>query len=645
MATNQGGLISTSTVEAVKSAMQILDVTQAFITDLKKSGSSWKAKSPKTNEKTASFNVVPSKNIFKDFSSGEGGDCFKYLMSYEGMSFTEAVKWLAKYYNIPVEYQTKTELTNKDHQRAAIIRMNEFACEYFEKNLRTPQGLQALAYLELRGYTEEQIKKYRIGFALNDWSAIIKAAEARFGYEIRVGGDLVKTREFLNVCSLANVKEKFATKAQGQKRSVHYYDAFRSRIMFPWVNEKFEVIGFGGRIFGQKHNSDHPKYINSRENEVYDKSASFYGLNYAYNQIRKTRKAYISEGYTDVIASQTAEVLNTVSIGGTSFVHKHSKNLKAICDEVVVLFDGDLAGIKAIDRAIDKLVGPDIIVKCVRLPSGMDPDEFVAKKGDAAYREYLANNEEDFLEFKALQLIAKKEALSDYEYADGLRSIIQCLSRLKDPTVIYLKMDKLSKLVNIDMAILTAEMTKHLDFTEQKIKKKEEMELDPLKGDNIFVSTNPDELILRLMLTNNMRVSASGIPILDLIIEYIYSSGVELKDVRVKRVFNLVVQMRKEGKEVKRKSLSEADPEMSDYLNKITEKNFKVQELIPQGNADFNLVNRLKKKLLTWLMDFAQVEVVRLKEVAERSPSKQSQDALLRMQEALNIMEKIKVYK
>ena len=362
-------MISRNTIDEVKSRLDIVDVVSDFIS-LKRSGQNYKALSPFTNEKTASFYVVPSKGIFKDFSSGKGGDSITFVMEHEGMSYMEAIKYLAKKYGVEIKEDVNIAQDQvAQSERDSLYIVMNYAKDYFKDLLfKNEEGRSiGLSYFRERGFNDRNIEKFELGYALNEWNGLEKIA-LKSGY----------SKEALEKSGLIIKKEDEKT-----------YDRFRGRVIFPVHNLSGKIIAFGARILTKEHGlpggrQDQPKYINSPETEIYHKSNVLYGMFQAKNEIRKHGFCYLVEGYTDVISLHQAGIENVVASSGTALTEEQTKLMRRFTENVTVLFDGDAAGIKAALRGLDLVLQAGLNVRIVLLPDGEDPDSYSKKMGSTS---------------------------------------------------------------------------------------------------------------------------------------------------------------------------------------------------------------------------------------------------------------------
>jgi DNA primase len=369
--------IREDTIQEIKSQVDIVDVISDFV-NLKKSGSNYKALSPFTNEKTPSFFVSPSKEIYKCFSSGKGGDALNFIMEIEGINYVEALQYLAKKYGIEVK---ETEETDEEilvhNERESLFIVLSYARDYFVKSLwEHPEGQSVgLSYFKERGFDDSTIKKFELGYSLESWDAFYQDA-----LDQKYQEDTLE-------------KAGLIVKKEGK-----IYDRFRGRVMFPIHNLTGKPIAFGARILTGEKNQ--PKYINSPETPVYHKSQILYGIYQGRQAIRQKDNCYLVEGYTDVISLHRVGVDNVVASSGTSLTDGQIKIIKRYTNNITVLFDGDEAGIKASLRGIDMILQSGLNVRAVMFPEGEDPDSYARKIGPAGFRDYLKDHTRDFISFK-----------------------------------------------------------------------------------------------------------------------------------------------------------------------------------------------------------------------------------------------------
>lgn len=401
-------MISQNTISQVFETARVEEVIGDFV-QLKKAGSNFKGLSPFSEERTPSFMVSPVKQIWKDFSTGKGGNAITFLMEHEHFTYPEAIRYLAKKYNIEIE---ETERTDEEKEQAnakeSLYLVSEYANEYFQKVLqKTDQG-QAIgkSYFKERGFTEETIKKFQLGYSLDEWQAFTDDALGK-GYKL----------EFLEKTGLTIVKDE------------RRFDRFKGRVMFPIHSMSGRVLGFGGRILTNDKKA--AKYLNSPESDIYHKSKVLYGLFFAKKTIAKEDNCFLVEGYTDVIQFYQTGVKNVVSSSGTALTSEQIRLINRLTNNITVLFDGDAAGIRASIRGIDLILEQGMNVKVCTFPDGEDPDSFAKSNTLEELTEYLNENAKDFIQFKASLLV--KEANNDpIKKAETIRDIVNSIAKIPD---------------------------------------------------------------------------------------------------------------------------------------------------------------------------------------------------------------------
>jgi DNA primase len=438
--------ISDDSIREIKARIDIVDVIGDFVS-LKKSGSSYKALSPFTNEKTPSFFVSPAKEIYKCFSSGKGGDAISFVMEMEGISYIEALTYLAKKYGIQIETKEETdEDIQRQNERDSLYIITNFANKYFINALwETREGQSiGLTYFKERGFTDDIIRKFELGYSLDQWDAFYKEAIEKKYEEsiIEKAGMIIKKDQKI-------------------------YDRFRNRVIFPIHNLTGKPIAFGARILTNEKNK--PKYVNSPETLIYHKSEILYGLYQARQAIRMEENCYLVEGYTDVIGLHLAGVENVVSSSGTSLTEGQIRLIKRYTDNITILFDGDEAGIRASIRGIDMILSSGLNVRTVIFPDGEDPDSYARKIGPAEFKGYLETNVNDFISFKA-ELFARDALKDPIKKAQTIKDIVQSISKIPDPVLRSIYIKETSGKLRIDESVLISELNKILISERNKVK-------------------------------------------------------------------------------------------------------------------------------------------------------------------------------
>ncbi|NJN42442.1 MAG: DNA primase [Flammeovirgaceae bacterium] len=445
-------MIPHETIEEVKSRIDIVDVISDFVS-LKKAGQNYKALSPFTNEKTPSFFVVPSKGIFKDFSSGKGGDAISFLIEHEGMTYTEAIRFLAKKYGVEIQEEKYSDAQQAEaSERESMFILMNFAKNYYQDILNHNDEGQSigLSYFKERGFTKKTIEKFELGYALDEWEAFQTEA-------IKKGHN----KDLLTKTGLVVSKEDGST-----------YDRFRGRVIFPVHSLAGKIVAFGARILGKEKDGkkSQPKYINSPETDIYHKSQVLYGLYQGKNSIRQEDECFLVEGYTDVISLHQSDVENVVSSSGTALTEDQIKLIRRFSENVTVLFDGDEAGVKAALRGIDLILKGGLNVRVVLFPDGEDPDSYSTKLGTSEFKKYISEHKQDFISFKA-DLYAREAAGDPIRKAESIKEIVSSIALIPDPVKRSVYTQETSQLLKISEAVLLTELNKILIQTRRKKEK------------------------------------------------------------------------------------------------------------------------------------------------------------------------------
>ncbi|HIE45593.1 MAG TPA: DNA primase [Flavobacteriaceae bacterium] len=427
-------MINRTTIDQVFEAARVEEVIGEFV-HLKKAGANFKGLSPFVDEKSPSFMVSPVKQIWKDFSTGKGGNVISFLMEHSHYTYPEAIRYLAKKYNIEIE---ETEQTDEQKQqqsaRESMYLVSEYARDYFHKILlENPKGKAiGYSYFKERGFTDEIIKKYELGYALDDWTAFTDEA-LKNKYSI----------EFLEKTGLTIVKE---TKK---------FDRFKGRVLFPIHSMSGRVLGFGGRIL--KTDKKAAKYLNSPESEIYHKSKILYGIYHAKQTIAKEDNCYLVEGYTDVISFDQSGIHNTVASSGTALTADQIRLVSRLTNNITVLFDGDAAGIRASIRGIDLILEQGMNVKVVAFPDGEDPDSFAKSVSTEELKAYLKDNSQDFIQFK-VSLLLKDAANDPVKKAGLIREIVQSIAKIPSAIQREVYVQECANIMQISEKVLFGEL-------------------------------------------------------------------------------------------------------------------------------------------------------------------------------------------
>ena len=432
--------------------MRVEEVIGDFV-QLKRAGSNYKGLSPFSNERTPSFMVSPVKQIWKDFSSGKGGNAIAFLMEHEHFTYPEAIRYLAKKYHIDIEEtQQSSEEKAQADERESLYIVSEYAQQYFQDTLFNTEAGKAIGmtYFKERGFTEETIQKFRLGFSPDEWTAFTDNALAK-GYQL----------EFLEKTGLTIVN--------GDRK----FDRFKGRVMFPIHSMSGRVLGFGGRIL--TNDKKQAKYLNSPESEIYHKSKVLYGIFFAKQAIAKADNCYLVEGYTDVIQMHQKGIENVVASSGTALTQDQIRLIHRLTPNITVLYDGDAAGLRASIRGVDLILEQGMNVKVCTFPEGDDPDSFARKTAYEDLVLYLENNATDFIRFKASLLM--QEAQNDpIKKAETIRDMVESISKIPDLIKREVYVRECATIMDISEQVLFSTLAQILkkDFYEgQKVERKQ----------------------------------------------------------------------------------------------------------------------------------------------------------------------------
>ena len=447
-------MIDRLTIERIKEAADIVDVVSEFVS-LKRSGSNYKGLCPFHNDSNPSFYVSPSRGTCHCFTCGEGGDSVGFIMKHEQMNYVEALRWLANRYGIEVK---ETELTDEQRkektEREAMFVVNNWAAEYYSDILYNDVDGRAvgLQYFRQRGFRDDIIKKFRLGFSPADKYAMPKKAKEK-GYNLEI-------MEKASLCYKDSKGEMV--------------DRFSGRAMFPWIGVSGNVVAFGGRVLDSRTKGVSQKYVNSSESPIYKKERELYGLFQAKKAIGSEDCVYMVEGYTDVISMHQCGIENVVANSGTALSKHQIHLLHRFTSNIVLLYDGDAAGIKAALRGTDMLLSEGMNVKVLLLPDGDDPDSFAKKHNADYFKQYVEEHKTDFIEFKTRVLM---EGQTDpYKRSEAINSIVKSVSVISDPIVRATYIKDCSVRLGINEQTLIVQMNDFIRANREEKRKEEERE-------------------------------------------------------------------------------------------------------------------------------------------------------------------------
>ena len=454
-------MIEDKVIQEIKDRLDIVEVVGDFVS-LKKSGSSYKSLSPFTTEKTPSFFVSPSKQIFKCFSTGKGGDAIEFLKEVDSMTYIEAIKYLGEKYGVEINESESNYVVNTEKESLLIV-LNKTK-DFFKENLNTSDGKSiAISYFDHRNISKEMVEKFELGYSLDKWDSL-------YNHLIK---NQFEDNQIINAgLILENNNKK--------------YDRFRNRIIFPIHNLSGKVIAFGARIIKDEKNQ--PKYINSPETSLYIKSKVLYGLYQSKNNIRKEDTCYLVEGYTDVISLFQIEINNVVSSSGTSLTNEQIKLISRYTKNITILFDGDKAGIDASLRGMDLILENDMNVKIVSFPEGEDPDSYSKKVGKDKFLEFIKLNETNLINYK-INLLNTKYKDDPVKKSEMIFDIVRSISKIPNSIKRSVFLKEASNLLDINEQALISEMNKLLIGKENKFSPTNNLIKEEKKEDNKTITS------------------------------------------------------------------------------------------------------------------------------------------------------------
>ncbi len=538
-------MIDQETINRIFETADIVEVISEFV-QLKRTGANYKGLSPFANEKTPSFIVSPSKGIFKDFSSGKGGNVVGFLMEHEKLSYPEALKFLARKYQIEFEEREKTEDDiHQENERESLMVVTSFAQKFFYHKIHNNVEGKAvgLKYLRERGLREDIIEKFQLGYSPEDREAF--SAEAiGAGYKT----------EFL-------VKSGLSIERNGK-----YLDRFSGRVIFPIHALSGSVIGFGGRTL--RSEKEVAKYLNSPESEIYHKSRILYGLFFARKAIISHDRAYLVEGYTDVISMHQSGIENVVASSGTALTVEQIRLVKRFTPNLTIIYDGDEAGIKASFRGIDLVLEEGMNVRVLLLPDGEDPDSFSKKHNSTSLLEFINANEQDFIRFKS-GLLLKEASKDPVKKANLITDIVKSISVIPDNIARSIYLKECSIILQIDERVLYTEVNKiRARIREQRWKSgktppgvSREIPSQPLLPsfvEQVYSEVEEREIIYFLLKygTFNLHLQEEGgaeISVAEFIIREIQNENLEFENLVYKKIFQEILSMLENGREISEK--------------------------------------------------------------------------------------------
>ena len=463
-------MILQSTIDRIVDAANIVDVVSDYVT-LRRAGASYKGLCPFHDDKTPSFSVSPARGVCKCFSCGQGGNAVHFIMAIEQMNYVEALRHLAKKYGIPVEEEELTdEQRQHQNERESMFAVNEWAATYFSETMQNHQDGRTigLAYFRSRGFRDDIIAKFRLGFCLDSPNAMSEEAK-RKGYQEKY---LVDT----GLC----VKRDNGT----------VYDRFRGRAMFPWVAVNGKVVAFGGRVLDSRTKGVNQKYVNSPDSIIYHKANELYGIYQAKKMIAKEDMVYMVEGYTDVLAMHQCGIENVVANSGTALNEAQIHLLHRFTNNITLIYDGDEAGIHAATRSTDMLLAEGMNVKILLLPDGDDPDSFASKHNAQEFKEYVDAHQTDFILFKS-NLLLKDAQRDPIKKAKLTEDIVKSIAVIPDEIIRSTYVHECAEILGMDEAMLMRSANKNRAAIIDNMKKEAQRERE--RQERLLASAETDD--------------------------------------------------------------------------------------------------------------------------------------------------------
>jgi len=614
-------MIDQHVVDRIIAASDILEVVQDYVT-MRKRGVNYLGNCPFHNEKTPSFTVSPSKGIFKCFGCGKGGNAVNFIMEHEHLGYVDALKFLAKKYNIEVvEKEATPEEIEQKNERESLMVVNAYAQRYFSDMLHKHSDGKniGLAYFKERGFHNNTIEKFQLGYCLEQRDAFTRSA-IHDGYKL---DNLVKT-------GLTIQREDGST-----------FDRFMGRVMFPIHSLSGRVIGFGGRTL--KTDKKIAKYLNSPESEVYHKSEILYGIYQAKKTITQENKCFLVEGYTDVISMHQAGIENVVASSGTSLTHDQIKLIKRFTPNVTILYDGDAAGIKASLRGIDLVLEEGLNVKVVLLPEGEDPDSFSRSHSSTELLDYVDKNETDFIKFKAKLLL--DEAKNDpIQRASLINDIVRSISVIPETITRSIYIKECSRIMDIQEDVLYTEVTNQRKKKFEQLIQRESFETReketprlPSYVSGIFCEEQEREIIAFLLnsgeqvlfhhKTDDFEEQEITITVAQYIIDEILNDELEFQNLVYKKIFDEFGKLITENKTTdNRHFINHQDTQISQLAVDILSSRYKLSRIWGDQNEEDFLQRAVPKAIQVYKSKILKTAIKRLMDDLANLKSEQTDD-------------------
>ncbi|MBI9054577.1 MAG: DNA primase [Bacteroidales bacterium] len=612
-------MIDHNTIQRIIDTAEITEVVQDFV-NLKKRGVNYLGLCPFHNEKTPSFTVSPAKGIFKCFGCGKGGNSVNFIMDHEHLGYPEALKYLAKKYNIEVvEKELTAEEIQQQNERDSLLVATKFANTYFQEKLQKNNDGRAigLSYFKERGFREDIIEKFELGYSLDVRDAFTIAAKEK-GYKVN----------FLEKSGLTIVNDN------GQ------FDRFRGRVIFPIHGLSGNVIGFGGRIL--KKDVKAAKYLNSPESEIYHKSRILYGMYFAKQRITQLDKCYLVEGYTDVISMYQSGIENVVASSGTSLTVEQIRLIKRFTPNVTIIYDGDAAGIKASLRGIDLILEQGLNVRVLLLPEGEDPDSFAKSHSSSEFTKFIEKNEEDFITFKT-RLLSQEAKNDPVKRANLISDIVRSIAIIPETITRTVYINECSKILGIAEKILTGEVGKLRKETYKKEVQKNEFKSKegkfsppiPASVEGFYAKPQEKEII-RLLLhhaekvlyieeSEDKYVEPRDVLVAEVMISEILNDDLEFENLVYKKIFQIYLEALNKGEVLDSKVFTDhTDPEISSLAADLLSDPYVLSKIFEKGGAHIRTEEMVLKNLVPETIVTYKRKIL---EIAQKDAAEKLRDA------------------
>lgn len=637
-------MIDQQTINQIFETADIVDVVSDFVT-LKKSGTNYKGLSPFSNEKTPSFMVSPAKGIFKDFSSGKGGNVVGFLMEHEKLSYPEALRYLAQKYNIEFEEKELTaEEIQQKNERESLMAVTDFAGKYFARQLEHEEGKAiGLSYFRNRGFRDDTILKFQLGYSPEGRSA------------------------FSNEASKSGYKQQYLVNTGlSIERDTRLFDRFSGRVIFPIHALSGSIIGFGGRTL--KSDKKIAKYLNSPESDIYHKSRVLYGLYQAKKAVVSKDQCFLVEGYTDVIAMHQAGIENVVASSGTALTTDQIRLVKRFTQNITILYDGDEAGIKASFRGIDMILEEGMNVKVVLLPVGEDPDSFAKTHSSSEFLEFISSSEKDFISFKTEILLSDAQH-DPIKRGQLISDIVKSVAVIPDGIMRSVYLKDCGLLLGVEEQVLYTEVNKiRQQKQEQKWRRDQTSRRDqrepspqiipqqplvPAFVENVYSEVEEREIIYFLLKFGNQILHLSGeentqISVAAYIIREIQNDELEFNNLIYKQVFEDVKDLIENNKDItERHFIYHDNAGVRDLAVNIFTSRYELSNVWKRKESYVelpgeNLGYEVPKSLLSYKMMVVEKALAQLREDLEANEKKNDLEQLTHVIKRIQSLGKVK---